>query len=270
MAIKIDRFWSALLVSTLAIGLHTPWAWSLTPEELSLRAKQLTVIVEGDDLGSGAIVGREGLRYYVLTNWHVLKKQTPKTIVTSDGAKYPIVVNSIRQIQGLDLALCEFTSNQSYRVAELGNSDNVVEGTSIYITGAPANLNGIQSRTLLVVGGQIVGFDRPAENGYILIYNNNTMPGMSGGSVVDRHGNLVAIHGRGSRDQDNNKSGFNLGIPINLFKQVATKLGIRYTSAAPRIDRDTSTNIPPAIQQGRPRQVDGSDGAEEVCPGSHC
>jgi serine protease Do len=271
MKLSIGKICKSLLLGLTLSTLQIQMAWSMPAEEISRLAKSVTVIIDGSELGSGVTIGREGQQYYILTNWHVLKKLQGGSIVTPDGARHAIVPNSIRQIQGVDLAICAFASSKSYRIAELGNSDNVAEGTTIHITGAPANLNGIQSRTLLVVGGQVVGYDRPAENGYGLIYNNNTMPGMSGGPVIDSNGNLVAIHGRGSRDAQNQKSGFNLGIPINTFKQSAAKLRIKYTASQDRIDRPNITPSTPGTNfRGRPREIDGSDGSNEVCPGKQC
>jgi hypothetical protein len=41
---------------------------------------------------------------------------------------------------------------------------------------------------------------------------------MSGGVVLNSDGELVAIHGRGDRDNKDVKTGFNLGIPIDLWQ----------------------------------------------------
>jgi serine protease Do len=270
MNLKAGKLYQSLLLGLAIWSVGIYRAWSMSPEDISRLAKSITVIIDGSELGSGVTIGREGSRYYVLTNWHVLKKMQGGSVVAPDGVKYTIAPNSIRQIQGLDLAICSFVSNKNYRVAELGNSDNIAEGTTLHVTGAPANLQGIKSRSLLVVGGQVVGYDRPAENGYALIYNNNTMPGMSGGPAIDGNGNLVAIHGRGSRDANNQKSGFNLGIPINSFKQVAGQLQIKYTAAPVKIDRIKSPSIPGTNFRGRPSVIDGSDGGSDVCPGRKC
>ena len=76
----------------------------------------------------------------------------------------------------------------------------------------------------------------PSVDGYALVYSNSTLPGMSGGPVLDPEGQLIGIHGRAdtaTKVQDQNlnpdiyvKSGFNLGIPINTFTTLAPKAGI--------------------------------------------
>ncbi len=96
------------------------------------------------------------------------------------------------------------------------------------------------------------------------------MPGMSGGAVMDSNGSLVGIHGRGSRDQNDQKSGFNLGIPINLFVNNANRLGLKYTTQRARIDSKTSTPVQAQFLQGRPRVVDGSEDSNGACLGDRC
>ncbi|OCQ97929.1 hypothetical protein BCD67_02005 [Oscillatoriales cyanobacterium USR001] len=63
--------------------------------------------------------------------------------------------------------------------------------------------------------GTLVGV-QPPQDGYALIYNNITQPGMSGGPVLNEEGQVIGIHGQG--DQRNGiKSGLNLAIPIKRF-----------------------------------------------------
>jgi tetratricopeptide (TPR) repeat protein len=63
--------------------------------------------------------------------------------------------------------------------------------------------------------------------GYEFIYTNNTAPGMSGGPILNREGQLIGIHGRGERDQvaikerglsENTKTAVNQGIPISYIE----------------------------------------------------
>ncbi len=240
-----------------------------TAEDISRIAKDVTVIIDGNELGSGVVIGHQGYDYSVLTNWHVLKSAENATVKTKDGAKYQIKPSSVKRIAGLDLAVFTFSSQKLYRVAEIGNSDTISEGSVLYVTGAPANLKGIETRNLLVVGGQLVGYDS-SQNGYTLIYSNNTMPGMSGGSVIDKNGNLVGIHGRGSRDANDQKSGFNLGIPINLFVSNANRAGINYTVTYPKLDRSVPSLATPSFSRGRPMVIDGSENTNGACAGEKC
>jgi tetratricopeptide (TPR) repeat protein len=60
--------------------------------------------------------------------------------------------------------------------------------------------------------------------GYSLIYNNATLPGMSGGPVLNERGEVVAIHGQGDRAADGQKTGFNLGIVIEKCRPFADEI----------------------------------------------
>lgn len=268
---KIHRLVLVLWLGWTAVAVRPQAALSNNAEIVSSRAKEVTVTIDAkSSVGSGVIIGHSGMQYFVLTNWHVLRGKEAYKVKTKDGQTHPIEPRSIRQIGNLDLAVGTFTSAKSYRVVELGNSDNITEGSTLYVTGAPANLRGIAARNLLVVGGQLVGKNEGDRDGYTLIYNNNTQPGMSGGSVLDSNGNLVGIHGRGSQDANNLKSGFNLGIPINLFVTNANRLGIKYTAERPTLDRQKPSFVTPTFYQGRPRVVDGSEGANGACAGDRC
>jgi serine protease Do len=269
--VKIHRSIVVVWLGCLVVAARPPVALSNTAENVSIRAKEVTVTIDAkNNVGSGVIIGRNGMQYSVLTNWHVLREKEGYKVKTKDGQTHTLDPKSIRQIGSLDLAVGTFISAKSYRVVELGNSDNITEGSTLYVTGAPANLRGISTRSLLVVGGQLVGYNANDSSGYNLIYNNNTQPGMSGGSVLDSNGNLVGIHGRGSQDANNIKSGFNLGIPINLFVTNANRLGIRYTAERPSVDRLQPSLVKPTYYQGRPRVVDGSEGANGACAGERC
>ena len=264
------QFILAGILALTAVVSQPKIVFSYNAEDLSRIAKEVTVIIDGQDLASGVIISHRGDDYTVLTNWHAFKSPENDTITTRDGVKHQIKVASIRRIGKLDLAIFTFTSNKFYRVAELGNSDTISEGSPLYVTGAPANLQGINSRSLLVVSGQLVGFDTPAQNGYTLVYSNNTMPGMSGGSVIDKNGNLVGIHGVGSRDTNGQKAGFNLGIPINLFVTNADQMGIKYTATYQQLDRQTPTLTQPTFLRGRPTEVNGSENTNGACAGEKC
>ena len=83
------------------------------------------------------------------------------------------------------------------------------------------------SRILRFVPGDVIATStEPLPGGYQILYTNPTLPGMSGGSVLNSSGQLVGIHGRGETDikatQQSNvfiKTGTNLAMPINLYSK---------------------------------------------------
>ena len=75
--------------------------------------------------------------------------------------------------------------------------------------------------------------NRPLADGYAFVYTNKTLPGMSGGAVLDDKGKLVGIHGRADTEQNVQetefiylKTGFNLGIPLYTFLSLASNIDL--------------------------------------------
>lgn len=265
---RVDHGLATAIIGVAIAFTQPEIARPLTAQDVTNLAKDITVLISGPKLGSGVIIYRQGKTYSILTNWHVVDEPGTYTIQTRDQSKYQVQPTAITRVPEADLAILQFNSDKAHSIAIVGNSDTTREGTTVYVSGAPEPVKGIEDRTVLVPVGQIIGTNSRAEDGYALIYSNTTHSGMSGGPVLDDNGRLIGIHGRGARDDDNIKVGFNLGIPIKLFinsKAVSTlKLAIPITQPK---DKPASANVP-AI--GRPSVINGSGGATGSCPGRVC
>ncbi|MFB2934605.1 trypsin-like peptidase domain-containing protein [Aerosakkonemataceae cyanobacterium BLCC-F154] len=210
---------------------------SVDEQAIASMAREITVVINGQNPGSGVIIGKQNNTYYVLTAKHVVATQDEYEIVTSDAIKHPLNYSKVQKIPGVDLALVQFTSNNNYRVAQLGNSANITEGVTVFTSGWPHPGRAITQRIYQLTKGNISG--RPLESledGYELVYTNITRSGMSGGPVLDAQGRVIGIHGRGEGESIFNpdtgqtidvKSGFNLAIPINSFLKIAAQNGIK-------------------------------------------
>ena len=62
---------AALIGATIAI-VQTQSAVAQSAEQVNKIAEQITVLIEGQNQGSGIIIAREGSTYYVLTAKHVV------------------------------------------------------------------------------------------------------------------------------------------------------------------------------------------------------
>jgi serine protease Do len=211
-------------------------------------AKQVTVLIKTDQVGSGVIIRREKNTYYVLTAKHVVdEKKDNYTIITEDEQIHPLNYNNVEKLPDVDLAIATFTSDKDYSIAKIGNSNNVPEGTAVYVSGFPKIGNAIDRSIYQFTPGQVTAnASKPLAFGYGLVYTNKTLPGMSGGAVLDNNAQLVAIHGRaegGSLERQTDtiyvKTGFNLGIPINTFIRKSPRI-----AAA-----DTATTIPIKVRE---------------------
>lgn len=191
------------------------------------KARSITVRIEAATLGSGVLVRRDGDRYTVLTAWHVVKGQRPgeeMAITTPDGVQHKLVQDTIRRLGNVDLALLEFKSSQTYPIALLGSVNGLKIGSNVYVFGFETTVAGGPQRGRAESG--ILKADPLvfAQDGYQLLYSAFTLPGMSGGPVLNGAGELIGIHGRAETDvhvaEVEGKSvstGTNMGIPINYY-----------------------------------------------------
>ncbi|MFN6568614.1 tetratricopeptide repeat protein [Dendronalium sp. ChiSLP03b] len=204
-----------ILVGAAVVLLKPQVALSLTPVEVNNIAQTVTVRIDGDGIGSGVIFERKGETYFVLTNRHVVSKDGRYEIHTQDGGKYPVYYS--KELPGLDLAVLQFNSNKSYPIANLGNSDQIREGMTVYVVGWADRLPGIDERSYQFTDGSIRSRLKNPDEGYALVYNNEAIPGMSGGPVLDENGRLVGINGRATQPEEKTGTVLRLGIPINTF-----------------------------------------------------
>ena len=177
-----------------------------------------------------------GGTYRLLTAGHVVRSINPGEeayVVTPDQKRHLINTNNIEIISGIDLAIVEFNSDRLYPTAKLGNAKELTEGMTVYVSGFPLPTTAIDASIYTFVPGKITATaSGNLRDGYGLVYTNNTLPGMSGGPVLNERGEVVGIHGRAdttptqSTSYDNIyiKTGLNLGIPLTptLLAKVKT------------------------------------------------
>ncbi|MBW4449717.1 MAG: serine protease [Spirirestis rafaelensis WJT71-NPBG6] len=227
----------AVLIGASAIVIVQPYiAVAITPNQINEIAKGITVLIDGQYPGSGVIIARKGNTYYVLTATHVVATEDKYEVVTPDGKRYAVNYGTVKKLPGVDMAVLQFTSNQDYPVAKIGNSDQATEGETIYVAGFPQPTAAINHSIYVFTDGRITAnASRPLADGYALVYSNNSLPGMSGGSVLNEKGEIIGIHGRAdttkTQASDINpeivvKTNFNLGIPINTFLRLSSSAGV--------------------------------------------
>ena len=226
--------WVGIIGVWATIPLIQPIAIAKTSVEIGDTAKAITVsISEPESVGSGVILQRQGDTYTVLTAAHVVRNKVAYKITTSDDRQYSVISSSIKPAPGnIDLAIVKFKANAKYPTAKLGNSHRLKSGMELYVAGFPAATQVLTKSVFMFREGKVsANSDRTFEAGYSLVYSNDTLPGMSGGAVLNTNGELVAIHGRGDRERlsDNTfggKTGFNVGIPIDRFVAIASNMGV--------------------------------------------
>ncbi|WP_310485173.1 tetratricopeptide repeat protein [Chamaesiphon sp. VAR_48_metabat_403] len=233
------------------------------------RQSTVRIISSVDTYGSGVIIQKQGNIYTLLTAKHVVAKKGkiyPKlTAMAANGS--PIVIKDVRLAsKDVDLAIVKFTSNNNYPVAKLArNSDEIVEGMAVYVSGYPLGTNAKQAIYSFLAGKVAANSSQPVNAyGYSMVYSNETLPGQSGGPVWNDRGEVVAIHGMGDVDsrfleesgsrQGRVKTGFNLGIGTNILLRQAKNLRLAGFPSAPIV---RSTPIDDAIVNARVKYEQG-------------
>lgn len=217
---------------------------ALATGDVARQAKQVTVRLDnGITNGSGVIIQRQGNTYTVLTSAHVVEaNDIPYSVTTADQQQYQ--ASQARPLVNVDLAVLTFTSDRSYTPCSLASSQTATEGLPVFVAGFPVTSAAITTPVYNFTDGKVTArSSRSFSDGYAMVYTNPTLPGMSGGGVFNQKGELVGIHGRGDVDSRLEastintdiriKTGFNLGIPIEVFLQQAQTLGVTLKAHIP-------------------------------------
>ena len=231
----------ALVQPQIAVGLSS--------EEVGKIAQEITVRIDGPENGSGAIVGKRGDTYTVLTNCHVIEEPGTYTIITHGGSRYRVNANrDMCQPGGIDLAVLRFTSTRPYRVAKLGDSSQLVVGKKIYVSGWVGTIgpSDEREREYRFRDGSIASTESKTGEGYSLVHTSIIIPGMSGGPILDEQGDVVGINGLAIRSPLVGATEF-FGIAINTYKswEVAVLPPEERSTPPPNNpSRESSSNTP--------------------------
>ncbi len=193
-------------VGGLAVALHVSvpnlaiWAhYGQSDSQLLHLAQSVTVkVLSKDSWGSGILIQKQGKVYSVLTNEHVLiAGDPPYRIQTPDGQIYNAELVKTAQFQENDLSLLHFRSTKTvYAVALLGAAP--LQGDEVFAGGFPLavekSTSGLQE-FVFTRGKVSLVLHKALEGGYQIGYTNKVENGMSGGPVLNRRGEVVAING---------------------------------------------------------------------------
>jgi Tfp pilus assembly protein PilF len=256
-----------LLGCSAALVAFVPPASAKSAAEIEAVARSVSVEMISS-VGSGVLVHRQGDLYTVITNRHVVcveKKLCDESGVrssyqlkTTDGQVYQVGRSAIKLLKDaggnkLDLAIVQFRSSRNYAVAQVAEPGSLKAGDALYTAGFPKGQGFLfgKGETQAVVNKRLV----EDKGGYTVIYNAETLPGMSGGGAFNSEGRLVAIHGQGDRwtanteagsryvrAEVNSKIGYNRGIPIRWVVQGLGERGI--------VVGNRNRTLPRAVEEG--------------------
>lgn len=220
--------------------------------------KSITIGIETPaGSGSGVVIGSKGDVWTALTAKHVYSESKPSEIEVYSPVtkKYYSVLSTVDiSAKDVDLGIIKFRSHDKLNKAVL--NFNLVTAPS------PQQRFIGKQWGILFDGGVGAGFSMPSGavtvpilryttfnfqerahgnlNGYELLYQASTVPGMSGGPLLGyRNMNpkdtsnsfggdilavgLIAIHGRSEDYAGGGRSGMSLAVPVDLAKDYLTK-----------------------------------------------
>jgi hypothetical protein len=265
-----DKFLTALVGSAIAI-VQVQLAIALSSQEVGQIAREITVVIAGPDgRGSGVIVDQNNDTYYVLTAYHVIKEPGAYEIHTPDGERYPVFRS--QRIGNFDLALIWFTSKNNYQVAQQSQSGEPGLGATVYHAGYPYEWN--QPRVYRFFEAKITGISSNTEEGYDLSYDGKSLPGMSGGPLLNEQGHLIGIHGKAETVELPNRIQEIVGtqaIPIEYYQQAGGIAVVNQNNQLqiPPESEPTEVNqpSPPSISENQENNQTSQD-TEEIPPQS--
>lgn len=167
-------------------------------------------------LGTGVIISEDG---YIITNEHVSGSKYSKCYVTLENGK-DYQANVLWSDTDLDLSIIKISA-KGLKYTQLGDSDNIRIGQTVYAIGNPI---GFEFRRT-VTGGIISAKDRTIKieeqdkSSYMedLIQTDATInPGNSGGPLINTKGEVIGINS--IKIESAESIGF--AIPINIIKPI--------------------------------------------------
>jgi Peptidase family M23/Trypsin-like peptidase domain len=203
-----------IFITFLVVAVSQVSILALEQKEISYIAERISVGIEGDFSGSGVIIGEKNVFssniysnqrqnsdtqkvYQVITAWHIVESLGKYSIRTFDGKIHAVNPENIQRIDKIDIAIIEFTSQEKYPVAKVGDSAKLKVGAKIFYAGYP-NEGPYNTRgSYYFIPATVISLskDKDPINGYNVSYDGAPLDGMSGGPVLNENGEVIVIHG---------------------------------------------------------------------------
>lgn len=186
----------------------------------------LNATAGGSASGSGVVYKREGNKYYLVTNHHVIEDAEQLTVVfEEDGLLYEINDEFIQVLGSdpvTDLAVLVFNSTEEFSVIPLADSYDIQLGEIAIAIGNPLGLEYYGTVTMGIISGLARYVNDGAFNATLLQHDAAISPGNSGGALLNINGELIGINNMKLVSEDVSNIGF--AIPSNTVRRIAADL----------------------------------------------
>lgn len=175
-------------------------------------------------IGSGFIYKKENGYYYALTNNHVIANSENIKILANeqdiedDLAEAEVVGSD----DVYDVAVIRFKSNLDLTILNMGDSDKVQTGESVYAIGSPYGTDFAGSISSGILSAPVRKFEQYSHSYEYLQTDTAINPGNSGGPLLNSNGEVIGINSMKIADTESDNMGF--AIPINMALDIAESL----------------------------------------------
>jgi len=174
-------------------------------------------------LGSGVII--DGKRGFILTNEHVILKTGTITIVLKDGREFDAQI--VGTDPDSDLAVLRISSKEPLPDIEMGDSDDLMIGETVFAIGNPFGFSNTVTTGVISAINRSIRTEDMVYHDFIQT-DASINPGNSGGPLLNINGNLIGINTAIYAKAQ----GIGFAIPINKAKRIVSDL-IRYGEVIP-------------------------------------
>jgi Do/DeqQ family serine protease len=174
-------------------------------------------------LGSGVII--DGKRGFILTNEHVIKKTATINIILQDGREFEAQI--VGTDPDSDLAVLRITSKEPLPDIEMGNSDDLMIGETVFAIGNPFGFSNTVTTGVISAINRSIRTEEAVYHDFIQT-DASINPGNSGGPLLNINGELIGINTAVYAKAQ----GIGFAIPINKAKRIVYDL-IKYGEVTP-------------------------------------
>ena len=191
---------------------------AVSPSVVGVVQYQYSYSLEAAGSGSGIIISDDG---YIVTNAHVIEgAETVKVVLYNEEEYEAKIVGSDTQT---DIAVLKIEAKNLVE-AELGNSDQIEIGETVYAIGNPGGLSLQSSFTDGIISGlnRVISTDDSVYTMTVIQTNAAINPGNSGGALVNEYGQVIGI--TSSKIVSTDYEGIGFAIPTATAKPIIEEI----------------------------------------------
>lgn len=194
--------------------------------EESAKAPSEDAAAAGMSSGTGFIITADGL---VLTNKHVVAGGKTFLVMMNDNTQKSAEVVVMDEEEDLALIRVKLDAGQTLPVVRLSPDDNPADGAECTVMGFPLldRLGAAIKITRGIVSSSTAGSTAAAD----VLIDAKVNPGNSGGPILDRYGNVMAIISMKSRASATEES-YGMGISAGRVRKFLEKNSVKVSNGA--------------------------------------